>query len=200
MKKQLASFSVLLCGAFLISCNNDGDANTNTSDSANMTTSSTTDTGTAGSATATANNVGEADRTFMMEAASAGMMEVETSRLAEQNGSNARVKGFATMMIQDHTNANNELKALASTKNVTLPDSMMAKHRAHVDMLKKKTGKDFDKAFMDMMVSDHNEDVNKFQVASNNAADADLKAFATKTLPTLRMHLDSAKAINSMKK
>lgn len=198
MKKQLLSLSVLLCGAFLVSCNNDGDANTTASDS-DMTSGTTSDTGTAGGAMSTANNVSDADRTFMMEAASAGMMEVETSRLAETNGSSARVKSFATMMVQDHTNANNELKALASTKNVMLPDSMMAKHREHVDMLKDKKGKDFDKAFMDMMVSDHNEDVNKFQVASNNAADADLKAFATKTLPTLRKHLDSAQAI-SMKK
>jgi putative membrane protein len=74
---------------------------------------------------------------------------------------------------------------------------MMSKHRKHIDMLKAKTGKEFDKAYMGMMVTDHNEDVNKFQVASNNAADADVKGFATKTLPVLRMHLDSAKAINT---
>ena len=75
---------------------------------------------------------------------------------------------------------------------------MMAKHREHIDMLKKKTGKEFDRAYMGMMVTDHNEDVNKFQVTSNNAADADVKAFATKTLPVLRGHLDSAKAINNI--
>jgi putative membrane protein len=213
MKKQWFSFGVLFTAVVLISCgNNSGDNNTANSDSGagmdnsekNLATdtASNATTGTVPSATAaTAGTVAEADRTFMMDAASAGMMEVETSRLAEQNGSSARVKGFATMMIQDHTNANNELKGLASAKGVMLPDSMMAKHRAHVDMLKNKTGKELDKAYMSMMVNDHNEDVNKFQVASNNAADADLKAFAGKTLPTLRKHLDSSKAINtSMKK
>jgi putative membrane protein len=99
--------------------------------------------------------------------------------------------------VQDHTNANNELKGLASQKNVMLPDSMMAKHRDHINMLKKKTGKDFDKAYMSMMVTDHNEDVNKFKSTSNKAADADLKGFTSKTLPVLQKHLDSAKAINS---
>lgn len=199
MKKQIFSFATLLSAAFLISCNNDGTDSGSTSDSA-ANSGTTMDTGMNAGATATANAVSEADRTFMMEAASGGMLEVEAGRMAEQSAKNARVKNFAAMMIQDHTAANNELKALAPGKNVMLPDSMMAKHRQHIDMLKGKTGKDFDKAYISMMVDDHNEDVNKFQVTSNNASDADLKAFATKTLPTLRMHLDSAKAINGMMK
>jgi putative membrane protein len=156
--------------------------------------------GNATSGTMSANNVGDTEKTFMMDAASGGMMEVQLGQIAAQNASSDRVKAFGNMMVQDHTNANNELKALASQKNVMLPDSMMSKHRKHIDMLKSKTGKDFDKAYMRMMVTDHKEDVNKFQVASNNAADADVKGFATKTLPVLRMHLDSAQAINSMKK
>ena len=198
MKKQLLAFGVLFSGVVLLSCNNSGTDSNDSATDTGMNTNSTMDTGNMGTTmTNTATNVGDTDRTFMMEAASGGMMEVEAGRLAEQSASSARVKGFGTMMVQDHTNANNELKALASTKNVMLPDSMMAKHREHITMLKKKTGKDFDKAYMSMMVTDHNEDVNKFQVASNNAADADVKAFASKTLPVLRTHLDSAKAINT---
>lgn len=210
MKKQLFSFSVLFSSVVLFSCNNDTasstEATSDTSSTMNSTTNTTTgsDTGMAGATTtgtATANNVGEADKKFMMEAASGGMMEVELGRLASETAASERVKNFGNMMVQDHTNANTELKALSSQKNVMLTDSMMAKHREHINMLKKKTGKDFDKAYMSMMVTDHNEDVSKFQANSNNAQDADLKAFATKTLPVLRMHLDSAKAINtSMKK
>ena len=146
-----------------------------------------------------ANNVNDKDKKFIMEAASGGMMEVQAGQLAATNASSDRVKAFGNMMVQDHTNANNELKALATSKNVMVPDSMMAKHREHVNMLKKKTGKDFDKAYMSMMVMDHNEDVSKFQMESKSASDADVKAFASKTLPVLRTHLDSAKAINSMK-
>jgi putative membrane protein len=205
MKKQLISFGVLFSAVVLLSCgNNSGDSDTSATDtgmgtgnSANNMNTDTASNATTGTTMSTANNVSETDKTFMMEAASGGMMEVQLGQIASQTASSDRVKAFGNMMVQDHTNANNELKALASAKNVMLPDSMMSKHRKHIDMLKAKTGKEFDKAYMGMMVTDHNEDVNKFQVASNNAADADVKGFATKTLPVLRMHLDSAKAINT---
>jgi putative membrane protein len=198
MKKQLFSLSLLLSSIVIFSCNNDGN-NTSTTDTMSTTTSgeTTMNTDTSTTTTATANNLSDADKKFMNEAASGGMMEVEAGQLASQTASNDRVKAFGNMMVQDHTNANNELKGLAAQKNVMLPDSIMAEHRNHINMLKKKTGKEFDKAYMSMMVTDHNEDVNKFQVTANNAADADLKAFASKTLPVLRTHLDSAKAINS---
>ena len=206
MKKQILSFTMLFAAVAMVSCNNDGDSNSGTDATTPVTTDSGTGTGTTGTGmgtsgtAATAANLVETDRTFVMEAASGGMMEVELGRMASQTANSERVKNFGNMMVQDHTNANNELRAIASTKNITLPDSMMAKHRKHIDMLKTKSGREFDRAYMSMMVTDHNEDVSKFQAASNNAADADLKNFATKTLPTLRMHLDSAKAINSMKK
>jgi putative membrane protein len=199
MKKQFISFAMLIASIATVSCNNDGDSNTDGTTTATATDSGAT-TGTGTGTTATAANLSETDRTFVMEAASGGMMEVELGRMASQAANSDRVKNFGNMMVQDHTNANNQLRAIASTKNITLPDTMMAKHRKHIDMLKTKTGREFDRAYMSMMVTDHNEDVNKFQVASNNATDADLKSFATNALPTLRMHLDSAKAINTMKK
>jgi putative membrane protein len=207
MKKQIISFVMLVAAVAMVSCNNDGDSNTDGTTTSTATDSGTgsgmggTDTSTTGmgttGTTATAANLSETDRTFVMEAASGGMMEVELGRMASQTANHERVKNFGNMMVQDHTNANNELRAIASTKNITLPDSMMAKHRKHIDMLKTKTGREFDRAYMSMMVTDHNEDVSKFQTTSNNAADADLKGFASKTLPKLRMHLDSAKAINT---
>lgn len=207
MKKQLFS-GFLLATALFVSCNNDGDNSTSGTDSGSMSntttgdgnlqtdTASTSTTGTTATG-ATANNVNETDKTFMMESAGSGMMEVQAGQLAAQNASSDRVKAFGNMMVQDHTNANNELKALASQKNVMLPDSLPAKHREHLNTLKTKTGREFDRTYMSMMVTHHNEDVNKFQVASNNAGDADVKGFATKNLPILRGHLDSAKAINT---
>ena len=189
MKKKLAAIPVIL-SLVIMSCNDGGE------NSSTETTTTTTDT-TAGTNKATNNQVGDADRQFLMEAASGGMMEVELGRVADQAGNHTRVKSFGNMMVQDHTNANNELMALASGKNVTVPDSMMTKHREHLEMLRKKTGKDFDRSYMQMMVQDHNEDISKFQNAANSAQDPDVKAFANKTLPILRMHLDSAKAINA---
>ena len=140
--------------------------------------------------------VGDTDRQFIMEAASGGMMEVEAGRLAEHNASSQRVKTFGAMMVRDHSAANDQLRAIASARNVMLPDSMMPKHKDHLEKLRSAQGKAFDKQYMNMMVMDHNEDINKFQVASNNAQDTAIRGFANRTLPVLRMHKDSATAVN----
>lgn len=187
MKKNLLAAGLLFSAVYLVACGNNEE-------STDTTTTTTTDTSNMSSANMMA--VGDTDRQFILEAASGGMMEVEAGRLAEQSAQNARVKAFGAMMVRDHSAANNELMALASARNITLPDSMMAKHKSHIDKLRTATGRAFDKEYMNMMVMDHNEDVNKFQVAANNAQDTAVRGFANRTLPVLRMHKDSADAIN----
>lgn len=191
MKKNLLAAGLICSAVYLVACGNNDDSATTTDTS---TTTVTTDTTNMGSANMIA--VGDTDRQFIMEAASGGMMEVEAGRLAEQSAQNARVKAFGAMMVRDHSAANSELMALASARNITLPDSMMEKHKSHIEKLRTATGRAFDKEYMSMMVMDHNEDVNKFQVAANNAQDTAVRGFANRTLPVLRMHKDSATAIN----
>jgi putative membrane protein len=137
----------------------------------------------------------QGDQGFLNEAASGGMMEVELGRYAQENAVNPRVKNFGAMMVRDHSKANDELKSLASSKSLTLPSSMDEKHMNKVNELKGKTGADFDKEYMKEMVDDHEKDVDEFRKQSENAKDADIKAFAAKTLPILQTHQDSAKAI-----
>ena len=133
---------------------------------------------------------------FLTEAASGGMMEVELGRIAKKNAASKAVKDFGEMMVRDHSNANAELKSLASKKNVTLPAALPEKQQKHVDDLSKKTGADFDKDYISMMVDDHKDDIDLFEKCSkNDKEDADVKAFAAKTLPTLRKHLESAQSI-----
>lgn len=139
--------------------------------------------------------VKEDDSEFVVEAGSGGMMEVEAGKLAQQKAVNPRVKAYGDMLVADHTKANDELKALAATKNITVPGSLGEDHQKHINDLQQKTGKDFDKDFMSMMVDDHKKDISAFEDASNKASDADIKSFAAKTLPTLKMHADSAQAI-----
>ena len=134
------------------------------------------------------------DAEFVMEAADGGMMEVEMGKLAASKAISADVKKFGQMMVDDHTQANNELKALATQKNITISTLLTDKHRKMVDDLSAKTGKDFDKKYMDMMVDDHKEDVDKFEKAAEQSNDPDIKAFAAKTLPTLKHHLQMAEA------
>jgi putative membrane protein len=137
-----------------------------------------------------------ADTKFIHEAAIGGMAEVEMGRLAAEKASSADVKQFGQRMVDDHGKANDELKSLAQQKNVTLPAAVDAPHKATLDRLSKLSGAAFDRAYMREMVSDHDKDVAAFKKQSTSASDADLKAWAAKTLPTLQEHQTMAKQIN----
>jgi len=141
--------------------------------------------------------IAAADRTFVMNAARGGMAEVEMGRVAASKATDADVKQFGQRMVDDHSKANDELKALAASKNVTLPAEPTAKQKADKARLDKLSGAAFDRAYMADMVMDHNKDVAEFQHAAATAADPDLKAWAAKTLPTLQDHQKSAKTINA---
>lgn len=145
--------------------------------------------------------VDEKSSQFAVDAANANMHEVELGKLAQEKAQNPKVKSFGTMMVNDHTKAGDELKALAQKENITLPAELSTEDKKHMDDMAKKTGKDFDKHYIDMMVEGHEKVVSEFEKASDNVTDADLKTWARNTLPTLKAHLDSAKAIQtSLKK
>lgn len=138
------------------------------------------------------------DKSFVDEAANGGLMEVELGRYAEQNASNARVKNFGAMMVRDHSKANDELKSIAASKNITVPAMMDEGHMKKVNDLKNKSGADFDREYMKEMVDDHDRDVEKFRSQAENGNDPDIKSFAAKTLPVLVAHQDSAKTIHDL--
>lgn len=133
------------------------------------------------------------DLAFMNDAAPGGMAEVELGKLAVSKSTNADVKAFAQKMIDDHSKAGDELKALAAQKKVTLSLELLPAHKQLMEKLSKSSGADFDKAYVMAMVEAHEKDVAAFENVSKTAADADVKAFATKTLPTLKMHLEMIK-------
>jgi putative membrane protein len=135
------------------------------------------------------------DRQFVMEAAMGGMAEVELGRLAAERGSSDAVKQFGQRMVDDHSSANTELMQIVSGKGIQLPTTLDAKHRAAVDKMSRLSGAAFDRAYSKEMVKDHNKDVALFQRESARGADADIKGFAQKTLPTLQEHLSMARAL-----
>lgn len=137
-----------------------------------------------------AGDVSADDKAFMTEAASGGIAEVEMGNAAVKQAQNAEVKSFGQHMIEDHSKANAELKQLASQKNVQLPSEPAPAHKETMNNLAALKGSEFDKQYVAEMVKDHKKDVASFEKASQSAADPDVKAFAEKTLPTLRMHLD----------
>ncbi|MDB5122493.1 MAG: hypothetical protein JWP94_622 [Mucilaginibacter sp.] len=140
------------------------------------------------------------DVDFVAEAASGGMTEVELGKLAQEKAQNARVKKFGAMMVMDHSKANDKLAALAKTKKIALPTGPNASDQKVIDKLSKLSGKDFDKAYVDDMIDDHKNDIKAFDNATKNCKDPDIKAFATKTLPVLKAHLDAINAVHDSMK
>lgn len=138
-----------------------------------------------------------ADALFMRTAAMDGLAEVEHGRLATQNAAAADVKEFAQRMVDDHSKAGEELKALAAQKQVTLPTELDQKHRAVQDKLAKLKGEAFDKAYMSHMVMAHQQAVALFQRQAKAGKDSDAKAWAAKTLPVLQEHYKLARDVNA---
>jgi putative membrane protein len=137
------------------------------------------------------------DHMFAMKAAQGGMAEVKLGQLATQKASSQDVKSFGQQMVDDHSKAGDELKALASRKGITIPDGLNAKDQATYDKLSKLSGADFDRAYMKDMVADHKTDVGEFRRESTRGTDPDLKAWAAKTLPTLEHHLQMAESTDA---
>ena len=137
-----------------------------------------------------------ADQAFVKKAAEGGMAEVELGKLAADKASSPEVKEFGQKMVDDHTKANDQLKSLAQTKNITLPADLTVKDKALLDRLSKLSGPAFDRAYMRAMVSDHTKDVNEFRTQAKSGADPDVKSWASNTLPTLETHLKLAQDAN----
>ena len=139
--------------------------------------------------------VSVSDKRFMKKAAEGGLAEVELGQLATQKASSDDVKKFGQRMVDDHGKANDQLKQLASQKNVQLPQEPNAKDKATKTRLEKLSGSEFDKAYMSEMRSDHKKDVAEFEHESKMAKDSDVKNFASQTLSTLQDHLKQAESV-----
>jgi putative membrane protein len=146
-------------------------------------------------ATALAADVSSSDKSFLQSAYKDGLAEVKLGELGESKTANPEIKSFAGQMVTDHGKANSELKALADSKKVEVASEPSLISKGKNKMLDAKSGADFDKAFADAMVSDHKDAVKAFEKAANEATDPEVKAFASKTLPTLKHHLSMAEAL-----
>lgn len=149
------------------------------------------------SASSSSTELKHSDRAFFEKAAKSGMKEVEISQSTLDHLSNPQVKSFAQMMVSDHSQANQELMALAAKKGVTLP----SKELKYDEKWSKKAtkDKDLDHDYVEQMVDDHEEAVKLFEKASKSD-DAEIAAFAQKTLPTLQHHLTMARDLKKMVK
>jgi putative membrane protein len=161
-----------------------------------MSGSGTSGSGMSGSGSASS-RLTAGDNKFVRDAAESSLAEIQLGQMGVQKATNSDVKTFAQHMIDDHTQANSQLAPIASQKGVTLPTDVSALHKHAASQLSKLSGAEFDRAFMDQMVTDHQKVVAEFQHVSKGAKDSDVKSFASTTLPTLQEHLRMAQDLDS---
>jgi putative membrane protein len=133
------------------------------------------------------------DETFLRGAAEGSMLEVKLGQVAEQRAQSEEVKKFARRMVEDHTKAIDELKAIGARERINLPTNINHQHSLRYKALEKLSGAEFDRAYARDMVQDHQQDINEFKHGAATAQKPELKDFAQKTLPTLESHLQEAK-------
>ena len=137
------------------------------------------------------------EQIFINQTATEGMAEVEMGKVASDHALSSEVRQFAAQMISDHTKANEELEKIASEKLLRVPKDLDAEHKAKIDILRKKTGAEFDKSYMQAQVSDHDKMQQLLAAEATNGKNADLKKFAVKILPTVREHYQMAKELEA---
>jgi putative membrane protein len=137
------------------------------------------------------------DLEFAEKAAEGGLMEVQLGKLAQEQAKDEQVVQFGERMVQDHGQANEKLMAIAEQKAVQLPQVLPEDAQQKYEELQQLSDAEFDEAYMDEMVKDHEKDVELFEQQADSGEDPDLRAFAEETLPTLREHLELAKEVQS---
>ncbi len=138
-----------------------------------------------------------ADRAFADKAAAAGMAEIQAAQLAQQRATSPQIKAFASRMIADHTQANDQLQQIAQQENINLPPQPSAQDAADTQRLSSLSGTAFDQAYAQAQVRDHQQAVALFRQEKSSGHDPALKTYAQKTLPILRQHLQLAQSLTT---
>lgn len=137
----------------------------------------------------------KSDATFVFKASESDMAEIELAKLAMKQGGNARVREFAAKMVKDHTKSSEELAPIAKKHGFALAKEVSSTHKDVCEKLKKLSGADFDREYMAGQVKAHQTAVKLFTQQSKSGKDADLRAFASKTLPTIQEHYKMAQEL-----
>ena len=149
-----------------------------------------------GAGAVSAGPLNPADKAFVTKVAGGGLYEVEVAKLAVEKANDPAVKSFATLLVDDHSAANAELKALAAMRDVKLPDTVPPEKKKVMAELGKKSGASFDQAFVKQVgIKDHEDNIKLFESASRDTKDGQLKDWVDKTLPTLKGHLGAAQKL-----
>ena len=137
------------------------------------------------------------DQAFSLAAATSGANEIAAGKAAQQKATDPSVRAYAAQMVQDHTNANAQMKAILSTKGVSVTEAPDAEHVAILAKMSSMSGAEFDRAYMQQQVVDHQKTIALFDAETRNGSDPDVRSFASTTLPIIQQHLMMAQQYTS---
>ena len=137
------------------------------------------------------------DSTFIKQLAEGDLAEVDAGRLASQKAENQGVRNFGKEMVTDHSKNNTELKSVATSSGMHMPESIDKEHAAEKSKLENASGSAFDKQYLQAQVRDHEKTVQLLQHEISHGQDAAVKDFAKKTLPVVQHHLEMAKELEA---
>lgn len=135
------------------------------------------------------------DKAFMKSAAEANMTEAHFGKMAEDKATNDAVKSFGQILVQDHTKAYDELTALANKTGESIPRGIDTRRNRTMEDLSRESGSEFDRRFVADEVQDHRRTIAEFKREAEKGQNADVKAYAQSTIPTLKEHLHKAEEL-----
>ncbi len=135
------------------------------------------------------------DAEFAVTAADGGMLEVALGKMAMKQGTNASIRKLGAQMVEDHSKANAELKVLSAEKHIVIPATMSEKCQKVFSDLEGKKGNDFNKAYADLMVKDHKDDIDEFKKQAKDGGDTQVVDWAKGKIPVLEHHLMMAEGV-----
>jgi putative membrane protein len=193
--KRAMQFTAALTMAFaMAACGGDNDVDDTTA----------TGTGTGGTVAGTSGSF-DMDRDFVEERLEAANAEIELGRLAQQKATHPEVKEFGALMVKDHQKAAEELRSIVSTaggsqaQSADRPAGAVATLQDEARELRQElndlSGRDFDRRYIDEMIDDHEDAIEDLENKADNASHPEVKAWAAKTLPTVRQHLEQARTL-----
>lgn len=135
------------------------------------------------------------DDNFLVKVSTCENAEIETAKLADKRAQSAKVKEFASQMLQDHRKSYDKVAAVIKNRKIAVVAGFEKDAKAEIDRLSKLQGAEFDREFMECVIKDHKNAIAMFEHQANEGKDADTKNFAKETLPTLKEHLKMAQEI-----
>jgi putative membrane protein len=142
-----------------------------------------------------ADNQGEKDAQYLVDAYCSGLYEIEASQQAKQKATRSDVKDLASQMIEEHARLNESLKALSAKKQVSLQQGLTEEQLKDIKEYDDKKGVKYDEAYISKVVEKHEKSIKLAEEAAEKASDTEIRSFFSNALPSLRRHLEMAMSL-----